>query len=557
MLERLLGLETEYAIRYSDPGGPRPSHRLIFEAISASVAARVATVPGQRGSSHGQRFVENGGALYYEFVPSAPEGGVVEASTPECRGPSQLLLYQKAQERLLLDALPDAQRKLAAVGFTGSLGLVKNCRDAEGHIYGAQENYEVELASGPRLWVYRLGTSLLIPLILALSLLTLVLAVALGLTFGLTLIVMAAGGRRLRERLAAGQGELPVANAFLRLFNGLAIVVTSPGAWLYSLLFRATCCRRIRRDALAFLLSRPLLSGAGSYEPRTGDFALSEKGLGIRKLVRTGVMPADRSVFDIGHLIKALYAPTYLQLRPLFGLFARRQRLQLGLSDSNLAQSAEYLKVATTALVFDMAEAGALRRLPRLRRPLIALRVLNADPTLRAEVPCTDGVSRSGLALQRLYLDAAREFVASSPTCPLEAHELLRRWAEVLDALEDEPARLFGRVDWVSKRALIEQAGAGLDPAAKKKIDLKYHELGDGYFAALEDAGLAPTLVSPDEVTAAVHTPPQDSPARRRSQLLRSFAAAGVAARVSWDRVEVPAGRLRKQVIRLDDYRRR
>ena len=33
----------------------------------------------------------------------------------------------------------------------GELGLLKNCRDADGHTYGAQENYEAIIASGARL----------------------------------------------------------------------------------------------------------------------------------------------------------------------------------------------------------------------------------------------------------------------------------------------------------------------------------------------------------------------------------------------------------------------
>ncbi|MCA9697736.1 MAG: proteasome accessory factor PafA2 family protein, partial [Myxococcales bacterium] len=283
---------------------------------------------------------------------------------------------------------------------------------------------------------------------------------------------------------------------------------------------------------------------------------LSEKGPAIRRLVRSTSLPADRSLFDIGHLVKALFCLANLEIRPLGALFHRRQRLQLGLSDSNLAQTAEYLKVATTTLVFDLAEAGVLARLPRPRRPLSALRRLIGDPELRSKVPCSDGVARSAIELQRLYLEAAREHVAGAAAASLEVHELLRRWDEVLTALESQPALLFGRLDWVSKRALLEQAGAGLEFAARKKIDLKYHELGSGYFARLEDEGLAPRLVGDDEIERALLEAPERSPARRRSQLLRSLAASGIAARIGWDRIEIPKGGLRKQVIRLDDYRR-
>jgi hypothetical protein len=102
---------------------------------------------------------------------------------------------------------------------------------------------------------------------------------------------------------------------------------------------------------------------------------------------------------------------------------------------------------------------------------------------------------------------------------------------------------------------LLETAGRDLDPAARQTIALKYHELGVGYFAELEREGLAPTLVGPDELERARTQPPRESPARRRSQLIRTLAAEGVRAHVSWDRVEIRREGVRRQVIRLDDYR--
>lgn len=565
MLDRLLGLETEYAIRWSSAaGGERPAHDLIHTTLAGVIASRQAAREGTRTSLHHQLFLENGGAIYYEFLPHAPAAGLIEASTPECRGPSELLLYQKAQERMLLDALPEANAMLRAQGHSGELGLLKNCRDGFGNVYGAQENYEVELARGPALLGYWVGLATLMPLVVATSLLTLLLSftwlVVFGVGFvlgfvlllGFTLMVPRRAselGRRFDDGLAR------LLRGTMRALNLVGTVCMAPGALAFGLLYRACCCRRIRRDALGFLLARPIFTGAGTYDVRTGAFGLSEKGPAMRRLVRMTSLPVDRSIFDIGHLTKALFAITNLELRPLGHLFRRRQRLQLGLSDSNLAQTAEYLKVATTCLVLDMAEAGALRDLPRVRRPIRALHRLIADPDLQEKVPCTDRVDRSALELQRLYLERAQAFVAESPATSLEAREVVRSWAEVLDALEREPASLFGRVDWATKRALIEAAECDDEPEVGQTIALKYHELGVGYFAELEREGLAPALVEPSEVIQATTTPPRSGSARRRSQLVRALAAEGVTALVSWDRVEIRREGERRQVIRLDDYR--
>jgi hypothetical protein len=565
MFDRLLGLETEYAIRWtSDVGRRRPAHDLVHTALGIVIASRMAAREGTRTSLHQQLFLENGGAIYYEFLPRAPSEGLIEASTPECRGPSELLLYQKAQERMLIEALPGANELLRSQGYFGELGLLKNCRDALGNVYGAQENYEVELASGPALLVYRIVLASLLPVIVLTSLFALLFSftwlVVLGIPFVLLLGVLIGLTLVLPRRTDAFEKFFmdAMSSALRGTLHGLNLVGTvcmAPVAFVYALLYRACCCRRVRRDALGFLLSRSIFTGAGTLDPHTGAFGLSEKGPAIRRLVRLTSMPVDRSIFDIGHLTKSVFSITNLELRPLFRLFRRRQRLQLGLSDSNLAQTAEYLKIATTSLVIDMAEAGLLRDLPRVRRPIRALRRLIEDSELHAKVACTDGVERSALELQRLYLERARVFVASSATPSLEAREVVRLWAETLDALEREPASLFGRIDWVTKRGLLETAGRDLDLSERQTIALKYHELGVGYFAELEREGLAPKLVEADEVARAMTQPPQASPARRRSDLVRSLATEGVRALVSWDQVEIRREGERRQVIRLDDYR--
>ncbi len=154
MLDRLQGLENEYAIRFRS-FADRPDHHDVFLAVRAAMATFVDTAPGER-NGRDPFFVSNGGSFCYEAVASAHDGGLIEGATPECRGPAQTLLYQRAQEALLLKALPRAQAALASAGHPGELALLRNCRDAEGHIYGAQENYEAEIASGPTLLLLRL-----------------------------------------------------------------------------------------------------------------------------------------------------------------------------------------------------------------------------------------------------------------------------------------------------------------------------------------------------------------------------------------------------------------
>ncbi|MEM9494168.1 MAG: proteasome accessory factor PafA2 family protein, partial [Myxococcota bacterium] len=152
MLDRLLGQETEYAIRVSAHGTARPGRLTVYRAIAAAVRGMVKTQTGRGSSGLEPIFLENGGAISYEFTPSDIAQGLVEGATPECRGPGELVLYQQAQERLLERA---ARKAVVDHRWPGELALIKNCRDAYGQIYGAQENYQLPVASGLWLTLYR------------------------------------------------------------------------------------------------------------------------------------------------------------------------------------------------------------------------------------------------------------------------------------------------------------------------------------------------------------------------------------------------------------------
>jgi Pup amidohydrolase len=539
VLDRLLGLETEYAIRFAPSGQRRPTNERIFEAYATAVQGLVATRPGMRER---ELFLDNGGVIHYEAPPYASEDGLVEGATPECRGPSAALLYQRAQDALLVEATPIAAEALARAGYEGELGLLKNCRDAEGHHYGAQENYEVEIARGLGLAIWRAGIAALLPLIIAGTLLTWALVVGLLAVAIPVVLVAVLAGVVLGERRSAAVARVlfgrPIRRTITLAVWWLERAIWEPIVVGFLLLFRAVAFRRVRRALLPFLVTRPIFTGAGTLD--RDRFVLSEKALAARRLCRVSIGPT-LAIFDAGNLCKHLTSLSHLELARYLSLFRRKQRLQLGLSDSNMAQCAEYLKVATTSLVIDLALAGALDDLPRLGRPIRTLGRVIRDPDL-------------GFALetQRGYVERAGRFVRAHAAPSLEAIEVVERWSETLDALARDPAELFGCVDWVTKRHLIE--GAGQTAAERKKVDLKYHELGTGYFARIESAGLAPMLVTAEEAIAAQREPPPASPARARARVMRELADAAAKVRVSWDRVRV-GKRFGGRVIRLDEYR--
>ena len=552
MFERLLGLETEYALRFipEEPGTKPPAKRLIYDAVMAVVRERMATTSPAMLDYDATEFLQNGAALSFEHAPYATEeSGLIEGATPEHPSPSTILLYQRALDRLLATSAKAASRGLGVMGHRGELRIIKNCRDAQGEVYGVQENYEVEFARGPWLWLWRIGWALLLPVCIVSPLLVIALIIALAIALLPLLIVVriahdlpdTALGRAWR-RLREGPGP--------KIVIGFELVLSFIPAQLVTTWMWFTCFRHFKRDLTGFLVSRPLISGAGTLDG--DDFLLSEKGTVIKRICRATLLPVDRAIFDTGNLLSDTQSSARFTLRPLFRLFHKRQRMQLGLADANLCDVAEYLKVGLTALAVDAVEAGALKNVARPKRPVRALKTWSRDP--RALVPCSGGLSLSAHAMQRAVLNATDAWVREHPAPKLEAQELLRIWREVLDLLDDDEDALVGRLDWVTKRYLLRRIGAGKAWAVRKKIDIRYHELQSGYHAELAAAGLVTRLVDDEEVERAIADPPDGSPAKIRARFIKDLRYSHEKVVMGWGEVRVGRGRS-AQIFRFEDFK--
>ncbi|HJZ07305.1 MAG TPA: Pup--protein ligase, partial [Trebonia sp.] len=82
-------------------------------------------------------FLRNGSRLYLD-VGSHPE-----YATPECDNILDLVVHDKAGERILEGLLVDADRRLREEGIAGDIYLFKNNTDSAGNSYGCHENYLV------------------------------------------------------------------------------------------------------------------------------------------------------------------------------------------------------------------------------------------------------------------------------------------------------------------------------------------------------------------------------------------------------------------------------
>ncbi len=82
-------------------------------------------------------FLENGARLYLD-VGSHPE-----YATPECDSVYDVVVHDKAGERILEELVVSAEERLAEEGIRGEIFLFKNNTDSAGNSYGCHENYLV------------------------------------------------------------------------------------------------------------------------------------------------------------------------------------------------------------------------------------------------------------------------------------------------------------------------------------------------------------------------------------------------------------------------------
>ena len=328
-----------------------------------------------------------------------------------------------------------------------------------------------------------------------------------------------------------------------RISHHLAILAASPMIAGMSMLARIAWCRRQRRQVRSFLLSRVLIAGAGSIDAR-GNFLLADKAPGVNALMGIAGLFGCHPVFPTGHLLKGLLGSLTGWVAAYARLFARHQRLQIALGDSNRAEHAEFLKVGAMMLVLDAADAGYLDDAPQLRAPLKALSEFTRDLTLSRRVPCRDGTARTALEIQRYYFKRCLTFVLESNESSPESEAILARWEETLEWLEASAGHamphetLVGSIDWVTKRFFLEQLDPAVSWEARKKADIRYHELSsEGYFEALTLANLAPKVIESDAIERAERLPPADSPAAKRGRMIREFGGSDYTLLAGWDRL--------------------
>lgn len=126
MQRRIFGLENEYGVTCTLRG----QRRLSPDEVARYLFRRV--VSWGRSSNV---FLANGARLYLD-VGSHPE-----YATPECDSLYDIVVHDRAGERILEGLVESAEERLREEGIHGDIHLFKNNTDSAGNSYGCHENY--------------------------------------------------------------------------------------------------------------------------------------------------------------------------------------------------------------------------------------------------------------------------------------------------------------------------------------------------------------------------------------------------------------------------------
>ena len=436
MNKRVLGTETEFGIATRDaeavdpvsnslflinhyPHFPSPKILWDYENENPLLDIRGFEVEGERerpGPDYNRllnKVLANGARLYVD-------GAHPEYSTPECTSAHDIVVHEKAGERIVAAAL----RAVEQVRGPGKLLVYKNNSDGKGNSYGYHENYLVN---------------------------------------------------------------------------------------------RSVPFERLVRILVPFFVTRQIFAGAGKIgaenQAAQVPYQLSQRADFFESLVDLNTM-VKRPIIntrDEPHADPAKY-----------------RRLHVICGDVNMAECSTYLKVGTTAIVLEMAQEDWPIPAIELEDPIHAIQAVSRDLDVKNDIRLAGGRSTSAIAVQRVYLNAARDFYASHElTVPVK--DVLIRWEETLDKLERDPRELVRELDWVAKRSLIEsyleRKGCGWDDPRAAMLDLQYHDVRPekGLYYTLERGHHIDRLVSDAEVMRAETTAPLDTRAYFRAACVKKW----------------------------------
>jgi hypothetical protein len=428
-------------------------------------------------------FMENGGLFNYEALHSNFLEGLVEMATPECSNPRDVALYHEAQTEILVEIMKDLNRDTASLdpSFEGSIFLGKSNVDAEGKCMASHENYLIYDRPNffsslilhlfiPFFWILHL-------IILGITFLPLIIVappiflISLGGAFlsGLlgSIPRLAPMGNRIKEFIFGHLlGEEFIINFFARYHGDFSRWIFMPWVFLFSTFLLPFVFTRHRAGLTPFLATRSLFCGAGKVA-----IPVTKKPPAVKKQHRSAVSDKPAPLFHISQRAEAIRSLCRIYFddikRPLFDMrdffleplsaLRHKKRLHILYSDTNMSSIGVYLKIGITGLILEMIEEGQSFKEVHLADPLKAIKTASDDLSLKEKLPLKNGGAMTALDIQRYYLKKVKDFYSMKEDTEPWVDDLIDKWEYILGCLEITPHLLYRKIDWVTKKDLIEE----------------------------------------------------------------------------------------------------
>jgi proteasome accessory factor A len=269
---------------------------------------------------------------------------------------------------------------------------------------------------------------------------------------------------------------------------------------------------------IPFFVTRQIWCGAGKvlHGPRGAQYCISQRAEHIWE----GVSSATTRSRPIINTRDEPHADA-----------ERFRRLHVIVGDSNMSEWTTFMKVGITDLVLRMVEGNTVMRDLTLENPIRAIREISHDTTGTRKVKLANGRELSAIEMQQEYFEKTSRFLERRGTDET-SKQLLYEWGEALDALSaGDPERLGRKVDWITKRLLIERYMAKHDLSLASPrvalLDLTYHDVnrGRGLYYLLEKAGKVERVAAESDISKAMREPPQTTRAKLRGDFIRQAKA--------------------------------
>ena len=221
------------------------------------------------------------------------------------------------------------------------------------------------------------------------------------------------------------------------------------------------------------------------------------------------------------------------------------RRLHVIAGDANMAEVATFLKLGSTAILLAMIEDKVLDDLPQLAHPVPAMHQVSQDLSLSEPLLLADGSSMTALEMQWQILEHAQNWAGSRGLASVGeevGEQILQRWEEVLNGLDQDPLSLASQIDWVAKyrlfQASMERHSLDWSSPRLAAMDLQYHDLRAG--TSLSRRMGLERLTTDAQVALAITEPPPETRAYFRGRCLARFPEQVVAA--NWDSLVFDVG---------------